>query len=119
MIYYSAEQGGVSSFAVVARTQFDPAALTGELRTALHVVRSSLPISRLVPFDAQLGEARAGPRATTAVFGGFSIIALLLATLGVHAVVAFSVERRSRELGIPWHSAPLAPASFEWSSPKP
>jgi predicted permease len=100
MIYYSAEQGGVSSFAVVARTSGDPAALTGQMRTALHDVRTSLPITRLVPFEAQLGEALAGPRATTAIFGGFSLIALLLATLGVHAVVAFSVERRSRELGI-------------------
>jgi ABC-type antimicrobial peptide transport system permease subunit len=53
-----------------------------------------------MPFETHLGDALAAPRATAALIGGFSILALLLATLGVHAVVSFSVERRSRELGI-------------------
>jgi predicted permease len=100
MLYYSAEQGGVSAFTVVARTSGDPAALTGVLRAALREVRASLPITRLMPFETHLGDALAAPRATAALIGGFSILALLLATLGVHAVVSFSVERRSRELGI-------------------
>ena len=100
MVYYSAEQGSVNGFTIVARTTGDPAALTGALRTALRDVSPSLPVTRLMSFETHLGEALAAPRATAALIGGFSILALLLATLGVHAVVAFSVERRSRELGI-------------------
>lgn len=100
MIYYSAEQSGVGEFAVVARTAGDPAALTAGLRNALRTVRASLPVTRMTTLEAHLGEALAGPRVVAALMGGFSLLALLLASLGVYAVVAFTVERRTQELGI-------------------
>jgi predicted permease len=100
MIYYSAEQAGVVAFNLVARTSGDPAALTSALRTALREVHPALPVTRLVPLEAHFGDALAASRATAALMGGFSILALLLASLGVYAVISFSVERRSRELGI-------------------
>lgn len=100
MIYYSAEQAGIGSFAIVARAAGDPAALTGALRNALREVRPSLPVNRLITLEAHLGDALAGPRAAAALMGGFSLLALLLASLGVYAVVAFTVERRTQELGI-------------------
>lgn len=40
------------------------------------------------------------PRVATALMGGFSLLALLLASVGIYAVVAFTVERRTHELGI-------------------
>jgi predicted permease len=100
MIYYSADQAGVNFFAVVARTSGDPAALTTALRGALREVRPSLPVVRLLPLEVHLGETLAGPRAAAVLMGSFSLLALLLATLGVYAVVSFTVERRTQEIGI-------------------
>jgi hypothetical protein len=100
MIYYPSAQGGVSAFTVVARTSGDPAALTGPLRNVIREVLPSLPVTRLMPLDAHLGNALTGPRTAAALLGVFSLLALLLASLGVYAVVSFSVERRSQELGI-------------------
>ena len=99
-IFYSAEQSGPGSFAVVARTAGDPAALLGPLRTALRDVRATLPVTRLTTLDAHLGDALADARFLVLLLGSFSLLSLMLAGLGVYAIVAFSVERRSRELGI-------------------
>ena len=100
MVFYSAEQAGIGSFAVVARTSGDPAALTGALQNALKETRASLPITRLLTMESHLGAALAQPRLAATLLGGFSLLGLLLAALGVYAVVAFSVERRTQEMGI-------------------
>jgi len=100
MIYRSAEQFGAMAFSVVARTSGDPATLTSALPSALRGVRASLPVTRLLPLEAHLGDALALHRTAAALMGGFSMLALLLASLGIYAVVAFTVERRTQELGI-------------------
>ena len=100
MVYYSAEQTSPTAFAIVARTSGDPATLTGALRVALREVRASLPATRLVTLEAHMGAALSGPRAAAAMMGAFSMLALLLASLGVYAVVSFTVQRRTQEMGI-------------------
>jgi putative ABC transport system permease protein len=100
MAFYSADQATIGGFSLVARTSGDPAALTGALQNALKDVRASLPVTRLLTMEAHLGAALAQPRLAAALLGGFSLLGLLLAALGVYAVVAFSVERRTQELGI-------------------
>jgi len=100
MIYYAAGQAGILSFTIVARTPGDPVALVGPLRSALRDVRASLPVTRLIPLEAHLGDALRTPRMIAAFMGGFSLLAMLLACLGVYAVVSFTVERRTQELGI-------------------
>ncbi len=100
MIYYSAEQAGISVFSLVARTSGDAVSLTGALRSALREVRPSLPVTRLLTLEAHLGNALAALRITATLLGAFSLLALLLASLGVYAVVSFSVQRRTQEMGI-------------------
>lgn len=100
MIYWSTEQVGVGSFSIVARSSGEPEALLPALRGALRAVRASLPVTRLLTLEAHLGNALVIPRAGTALIGSFSMLALLLAGLGIYAVVACTVERRAHELGI-------------------
>jgi predicted permease len=100
LMYMSAEQTNVNPTTVVVRTPGNPESLIGPLRVALRDVRSSLPVTRLVTFDAHLGNALANLRLATVMLGSFSLLALLLATLGVYAAVSFTVERRLQELGI-------------------
>jgi putative ABC transport system permease protein len=65
-------------------------------------------VSRLapqVPFEIGTARALAGrqlddPRFAMLVIGGFGVIALALAAVGIHGVVAYSVERRRREMGV-------------------
>jgi putative ABC transport system permease protein len=100
LIYYSAEQAGVTSFQIVARTAGDPALLLGPLRTALRDVRPTLPVTRLLTLDRHLGDALVSARMIASLMTAFSLLALLLAALGVYAIVSFSVEQRAPELGI-------------------
>ena len=100
MMYFSSEQWPASSFALVARTEGDPSALANSLRSVVREVRPALPVTRLGTMEGHLSDALAGLRTAAAMMGGFSLLAILLASLGVYAVVSFSVERRSQEIGI-------------------
>ncbi|HEX7117182.1 MAG TPA: ABC transporter permease [Longimicrobiales bacterium] len=114
MVYYSADQVALGAFTIVARTAGAPAALTAGLRSALREVRPSLPVTRLGPLDAHLGETLAGLRAAAALLGAFSLLAIVLAGFGVYAVVTFTVERRARELGIRM-ALGAAPSRLVWT----
>lgn len=100
MIYYSVDQASVGVVSVVARSARDPALILSALRQALRDVRSTLPVTRLMTMEAHLGRALAQPRLAALLLGAFSLLGLLIASLGVYAVVSFTVERRTQELGI-------------------
>jgi putative ABC transport system permease protein len=113
-IYLSTEQVGAQigafGFSIVARTSGDPAALTKELELALHDVRPSLPIERELTLKQHLGDGLRFERGGTIALGAFSALALLIASVGIYAVVAFAVGARSHELGIRAALGATAPA---------
>ena len=100
MMYYSTGQALIGCCHIFVRTESDPAALVSGLRTVISETSASLTASHVGTFEDHLGAALAVPRTTTMLMGGFSLLALVLSTLGVYAVVSFAVARRSAELGI-------------------
>lgn len=100
LMYLSTDQTGTGGFSVVVRTPGDPAALLGALPSALRSVRASLPITRIEVLETHVATALEAARTTAMLMGAFAGLALLLAGLGVYAAVAFSVERRTQEIGI-------------------
>jgi ABC-type antimicrobial peptide transport system permease subunit len=99
-MYYSTDQAGAGAFSVVVRTPGDPAALLNALPSALRSVRASLPVTRIQVFETHVAVALEAARTSALLMGAFAGLALLLAGLGVYAAVAFSVERRTQEIGI-------------------
>jgi ABC-type antimicrobial peptide transport system permease subunit len=63
-------------------------------------VRSSLPVISQGTLAEHFGAALEQPRFLAQVMGAVSMLAMLLAALGIYAVVAFNVARRAGELGI-------------------
>lgn len=100
ILYYSTRQVDFTPPYVVVHAEGDPAALVGALRREVAAVRASATVAAQGTLDAHFGSTLAGPRIVGWMMGAFSALALFLAGLGIYAVVAFSVARRTAELGI-------------------
>ncbi len=85
---------------LVARSTAPPAVALGQLREAVRAVDPTLPVSRLTTLRGILGRSVGEERFVTGLVGSFSVLALLLAAVGVGGLVSWTVSRRSRELGL-------------------
>ncbi len=84
----------------VVRAEGRPEDLAAEVRAAVLRVDPTQVIDRLQTMDDQLHEAYAAPRTTASLIGAFSLVALLLAAIGLYGVLATDVEARRREFGV-------------------
>jgi ABC-type antimicrobial peptide transport system permease subunit len=85
---------------VAMRVNGDPSAITSAIRKSVANLDPSLPVAELRKMDDAVRQAGAPQRFSTYLLGAFAGIALLLATLGIAGVVAFSVCQRTREIGL-------------------
>jgi predicted permease len=99
-VYLSFVQDEADASIVMARTAGPPAALLQPMREALQAVDPELPMLSASTLRQQADATLNVPRATGALLGALGLIGLALASLGLYAVVAFAVTRRSVEVGI-------------------
>ncbi len=85
---------------LVARTPLDPAEAIGELRDAVSQLDRDMPIYNAGSLTEELAWPLLPSHIAAAILGSFGTLAILLAGIGVFALVASSVARRSREIGI-------------------
>jgi len=85
---------------LVVRTALPPDALAAELRTALRPVDPNLPVNEFVTLQDLVDRSVSPRRFLVMLLAGFAAFALVLASLGIYAVISFSVSQRAQELGI-------------------
>ena len=78
----------------------DGAALGGAIRAAVRDYNRNLPVVRISPLTQHAGLGLLPQRAAASVAGALGLVALLLAAIGVHGVVAHTVVSRTREIGV-------------------
>jgi putative ABC transport system permease protein len=82
------------------KAQGDPAALADPIRALVAKLDPAIPLFEVSLYDDQVRKALAQPRLLSALFGSFSLIAILVTSIGLYGTLAYSVSRRTRELGI-------------------
>jgi len=99
-VYYPSAPERAGYAAIRIRTRPPPASLVEPVRQAVHALDPDLPIYDLLPAREAMREEIEQPRFVLVTMLVFAVLALLLASIGVYGLVAFSVAQRSRELGI-------------------
>jgi hypothetical protein len=85
---------------LIVRTAADTPGMPANLRAAVRAVDPGMAVRELATLDDQVARSTAQPRLRTSLVGGFSILAMLLAAMGIYGVMAHLVAERTREIGV-------------------
>jgi len=98
--YQSLLQDFPSWVTLHVRTAGDPGGLLATVRREVQALDRTMPLTRSVTISQLIGEELWGARMGAALLAVFGLLALILASVGIYGVVAFSVSQRTSEFGI-------------------
>lgn len=99
-VYVPFRQSGTSFGSIAVRSAVPEAQLVGAVRERVRRIDPSIPLSDFEMLDARVHRSLGEPRFYTVIAAICAAMAVLFVTLGLYAVVAYSVARRTPEIGI-------------------
>jgi putative ABC transport system permease protein len=85
---------------IVVRTALDTGAAAGELRGAVAAIDRAIPVDRIQTMEQLVSGSVAQPRFRTVILAAFSMLALVMASIGIYGVMNYLVIQRTREFAI-------------------
>src|SRR5262245_22787334 len=99
-VYLPVEQEPWPSPLLFVRSSLPRADVTRAIRQAVAAIDKNQPIMTIFSMDDLLADSISTQRFSALLLGGFSVLALILATMGIYGVVSYTVGQRTPEIGI-------------------
>lgn len=99
-IYVSLQQMPIGGGSLLVRTEADPATVVPAMRAAVQEVDGEIVLAAVETLEETLAATVGRPRFTTLLIGMFAVLAVLIALVGLHGLLSYSVSQRAPELGI-------------------
>jgi predicted permease len=100
LAYLPERQEGDSSMSLLVRSAGDPALLTTAVRATVQALDQDLPLTEIRTLAGAIERSRWFLVVFGTLFSVFGFIGLLMAAMGIYAVIAQSTGRRTREIGV-------------------
>ena len=94
------QTGDYAAMMLVVRTALPPDSLAAGIRTALRPLDPNLPVTEFQTLQGLVDKVVSPRRFLVMLLSGFAGFALLLASLGIYALISYSVNQRTKEIGI-------------------
>lgn len=92
--------GNIRGMTLTIAARGEARALIAPVRREIRSVDPTLPVSNIQTFDEVLSSSVAQPRFAMMLLSAFGLLAIILAIVGIYGVLAYSVSRRTQEIGI-------------------
>jgi len=99
-IHHAVSQQPSTSESIVARTHGDAGSLLNAMRRELNALEPNIVLLDNQTMDTQVAATLLPAKAGAISVSAVGIVAMLLASIGLYGVIAYSVARRTREIGI-------------------
>jgi predicted permease len=100
-VFFAFLENDLAGGAVIyVRTSSQPTAAFGAIRQVARQLDSSIPLYNTRTLDHQIDQSLLNDRLIATLSSAFGILATLLAMIGLYGVMAFTVARRTREIGV-------------------
>ncbi|HVO80862.1 MAG TPA: ABC transporter permease [Terriglobales bacterium] len=99
-VYLSTLQHPITDMFVVVRATTDPGSLVPAVKRAVFELDSQQPVANIALMNELRFRSLSGSRSSTFLLGIFAALAMLLAGVGIYAVMAYNVGQRVHEIGI-------------------